>query len=284
MAIVRVHSSDVQVFVNDQRIPAINSLGVNSTKENHDIPRLGVSHITDKILGPNQNSTIALEAILTTGATGIDPFYSFQQMQSGFLSTGKFEFKVKDLAGVTTISGASLTSYTVDGSVGEAVSETTQYIGDGAIFTPAGALVTDNQSTDQFGGFFVPQKIQITTSTNGEEGIDSDSLYIQSFSLSVDVGKNPVTRLGTRTPQFRYPEMPANGSLDFKVIKNKVTGINISSLVCSSGVIKIDLKDNENNSVIDFTTSGCSLESIDETTRLDDNTEIAFSYNFPIIK
>jgi len=284
MAIERVHSSDIQVFVNDKRIPAINSLDVNSAKQLEDISRLGVSHVTERILGPNQNSTISLGANLTTGATGIDPFYSFQEMQSGFLSTGAFEFKVKDVAGVTTISGASLTSYSVEGSVGDLVSENTEYIGDGAIFTPAGALQTSDQSTDEFGGFFAPRNIQITTETNGDEGVDTTSLYIQSFSLSVSLEKQPVTRLGTRVPQFRYPAMPSQGSLDFKVIKNKVTGINISSLICESGVIKIDLKDSDDNSVLDFTTSGCCLESVDESTALDNNTEINFSYYFPIIK
>ena len=69
-----------------------------------------------------------------------------------------------------------------------------------------------------------------------------------------------------------------------KTIKNKITGLNISSLVCESGVIKIDLQDDDGSSVMDFTTSGCCLESVDESPSLDDNTTVSFSYYFPIIK
>ncbi len=284
MAIERIHSSDVQLFINDQRVPAVDSLALASSKEVTDIGRLGVAHITERMLNANQSTRIDIGINLTTGNTGVSPFYAPQQMQSGFLSTGKFDFKVKDRAGVTTISGGSLTSYSLDGSVGEIVKGKTTYEGDGAIFTSVGALTAADASTDTFGGFFRPCNIRITSTTNGDEGIDTTSLNIQSFSLSATVAKNSVTRLGTRVPLFRYPEMPSNGSLDFTVIKTRVTGLNISSLICQSGEINIDLRDDGGASVMNFTTSGCCLETVDESPALDDNTEINFSYYFPIIR
>ena len=70
----------------------------------------------------------------------------------------------------------------------------------------------------------------------------------------------------------------------FNIIKNAVTGIDISKLVCDTGIIKIDLKDDANNSMFDFTTSGCCLESVEESNTLDDNTTVSFSYYFPIIQ
>ena len=78
--------------------------------------------------------------------------------------------------------------------------------------------------------------------------------------------------------------MPAQGNLSFDVLKTKVTGINISSLVCESGDITVNLKGDSNQSVLDFTTSGCCLDSVDESTSLDGNSSISFSYYFPIIK
>ena len=284
MAINRVHSSDTQLFVNDLRIPAVVSLDVSSSKSAEFLPRLGVGHATDSILLANQESSLNYGINLTTGATGVDPFYSYQQMQSGFLSTGSFEFKIKDVAGVTTVSGASLTSYSVDGSVGGIVNGTTSYIGDGAIFTPNGALTIEDQSTDEWDGFFAPENIEVSSVTDGREGISSSSLHIQDFSISVSLGKSPITRLGTRVPITRYPNLESRGSLSFNIIKNKVTGLDLSSLVCKSGAIKIDLKDREDNSIMNFTTSGCCLESVDETTALDDNTTLSFSYYFPIIQ
>lgn len=278
----RIHSSDVQLFVDDQRIPSVTSLSISSPKSVVDIQRLGASHSVDRILTSNQSTTLTYDVNLTTGATGIDPIYSYQHMKSGFLSTGFFEFKAKDSVGVTTISGASLTSYSINGSVGDIVKGSSSYEGDGAIFTDAGALTSE--SNDIFEGFFRPEDIEITSSTNGDEGLDSASLNIQDFSISVSLQKKPVTRLGTRVPQYRYPQMPAQGSLNFNVLKTDVTGINISSLVCESGVITIDLKGRDNESILDFTTSGCCLESVEESTSLDDNTSVSFSYYFPIIK
>lgn len=280
----RIHSSETQVFVDGQRIPAIQSVSVNSEKKVTDIPRLGDSHITERMLNANQTSTLSMDVFLTTGATGIDPIYSYQHMQSGFLSTGKFKFEVKDLAGVTTISGGSLTSYSINGTVDDIVKGSTTYVGDGAIQTSAGALTRSDASTDSFLGVFRPRNIAVSTTTDGTEGVDSTVLNIQSFDISTSIDKQAVTRLGERVPKFRYPSLPAQGNLNFEVVKTEATGIDISSLICETGVIKIDLKNDDGVSVLDFTTSGCCLESVNETTSLDDNTLVSFSYYFPILK
>jgi len=91
----RVHSSDIQLFVNDQRIPAVQSVRFSSSKELADLRALGSTHVIDRILTSNQSTQIDLQVNLATGATGIDPIYSYQQMQSGFLSTGGFELQSK---------------------------------------------------------------------------------------------------------------------------------------------------------------------------------------------
>ena len=297
MSIERINSSDVQVFVNttpDGRLPAINSLSISTNKQISEIRRLGDLNASERILGSNQTTTLSMDMMVTTGATGIDPFYSFflnkpynegnQAIHFGFLNTGKIDFVIKDLAGVTTIEESSIVDYSLNGSVGDLVKGSATYEGDAATFTPVGALERKDQTNDSFGGFFRPEDIEITTTTNGDEGIDTASLNIQNFSLSVNTPRTPKTRLGTRTPRFRYPELPAAGSLSFNVLKTKVTGLNLSSLVCQSGVIKIDLKGDDDTSVMDFSISGCCLETVDESTSLDDNTNVTFSYYFPILQ
>ena len=284
MSIERINSSDVQVFANNLRLPAINSLGVSTNKEISEIRKLGDLNISERILNSNQTSYLNMDMMLTTGATGIDPFYSFQQMHSGFLTTGKFDFQIKDLACVTTIKEASIVNYSLNGSVGDLVEGSTTYEGNASTFTSAGALSSSDQTNDSFGGFFRPEDIEITTITAGDEGIDTESLNIQDFSLSVNTPRVPKTRLGTRTPRFRYPEIPAAGDLSFTVLKTRITGLNLSSLVCQSGVIKINLKGEDNTSIMDFSVSGCCLETIDESTSLDDNTNVTFSYYFPILQ
>ena len=210
----RVHSSDIQLFIDDQRIPSVTSLDFSSEKDLTDLNRLGASHVVDRVLNSNQSTNIDIDVRGVKGAAAYN---------------------------VTTISGGVLTSYSINGSVGDIAKGSTSYVGDGAIFTNAGSLSASDQSNDIHNGFFKPRNIEITSTTDGDEGIDSATLNIQNFSISVDIGRNPVTRLGTRVPKFRYPEMPAAGSLDFGILKTNVTGINISSLICESGVIKIEL-------------------------------------------
>ena len=285
MAVDRIHSSDIQLFIDGSRIPAVNSLSLSTPKEVVDIQRLGTAHITERVLSSNQTTTLQMEMLLTTGATGVDPFYQFQQRHGGFLTTGKFDFQVKDTAGSTVMNDASLTSYSINASVGELIRGNATYLGVGATFSDGDAISIDDQSNDDFiKGFMRPQKIQITTTTNGQEGINTESLHIQDFSISVDLPRKNVTRIGQRNPSFRYPELPAGGSIEVSMIKNSVTGLDLSSLVCETGVIKIDLKDDLGNSLMDFVTSGCCLENVDESTSLDDNTTINFSYYFPIIQ
>ena len=69
---------------------------------------------------------------------------------------------------------------------------------------------------------------------------------------------------------------------NFSVIKNQVTGINMTNLVLDKGTITIDLQDNEGASTMDFVTSGCSLESVSESLGIDGNVTMDFSYIFSI--
>ena len=64
MEIERIHSSDVQLFVNDQRVPAVESLNLSSSKKVTDIPRLGVSHISERMLNADQSTKIDVGIIL----------------------------------------------------------------------------------------------------------------------------------------------------------------------------------------------------------------------------
>ena len=281
----RIHSSDTQLFIDTESIPAVTSLSVDTTKKVTDIRRLGTIHVTERVLTSNQSTSINVAMNLTTGATGVDPFYQFQQQGAGFLSTGKFKFDIKDTVGVTTVEEASLTSYSIRGSVGSIVEGSATYEGNGASFTSAGAITSADQREDDFiDGFFSPKNIAVTTVTDGQEGMSSAALNIQDFDLSIGIGRKSVKRLGEMNPSFRYPELPSAGSISFNIIKNAVTGIDISKLVCDTGIIKIDLKDDANNSMFDFTTSGCCLESVEESNTLDDNTTVSFSYYFPIIQ
>tara|TARA_B100000131_G_scaffold319150_1_gene364447 strand:+ start:263 stop:1138 length:876 start_codon:yes stop_codon:yes gene_type:complete len=289
MAVTRVHSSQSQVFVGTAgaasrtRIPAIQSLSISTDKDITELQELGELSHTNRILNSNQTTKLSLDLLVATGASGIDPFYTFQEQQAGFLSTGKFDFAARDNAGETLISGAYLTQYSLEASVGALVEGSVAYDADTIDFHAANRLTDVEESDDSFGGFFRPRDIRITTEDGlVSENASSDDLNIQNFSLKVGVSREPKTRLGNRIPEFRYPTLPLNGSLDISMVKNQVTGINLASLVLETGTIKLDLRDAQKNSVMDFVTSGCSLISVAESNDLDGNATINFSYSFSV--
>jgi len=289
MAVTRVHSSQSQVFVGTAgaasrtRIPAIQSLDISTDKDITQLEELGQLCYTNRILNSNQTTQLSLDLLVTTGASGIDPFYTFQEQEAGFLSTGKFDFAARDNAGESLISGAYLTSYSLTASVGDLVKGSIAYDADTVDFHAANRLTDVEESDDSFGGFFRPRDIRITTEDGlVSENITSDNLNIQDFSISVNTSRDAKNRLGKRIPEFRYPTLPINGSLDVSMIKNQVTGIDLSNLVLEEGTVKIDLRDAQKNSIMDFKTSGCSLTSVTESSDLDGNATINFSYTFSI--
>tara|TARA_B100000945_G_C20425326_1_gene620205 strand:- start:5393 stop:6298 length:906 start_codon:yes stop_codon:yes gene_type:complete len=299
MAVTRVHSSDSQVFVNDifgfetHRLPLLQSLTISTNKDFTDLQPLGKYCYDDRILNSNQTTTVELTHLVSTGVSGFYPsasdgypFYALQNQARRLISIDSYKFKAADNAGETLVTGAYPTSYELRGAVGDVVSATTNYDADTVTFNAEGALTSaDDFPKDLLADLpvFRPQDISITTTAGLEsEAMNSASLNIQDFTLSADISREPRKRIGSRVPSFRYPTLPANGSLNFSVIKNQVTGINMTNLVLDQGTIKIDLKDNAGTSMMDFVASGCSLESVSQSLGVGDNETMDFSYIFSI--
>ena len=298
MAVTRVHSSDSQLFVNDifgvetHRLPLLQSLTISTSKDVTDLQSLGEYYITDKILNSNQTTSVELTHLVSTGVSGFYPsatngypFYALQDQARRLLSIESYKFMAKDNAGETLITGAYPVSYALNGSVGGVVSATTNYDADTVTFN-TDALTSDDdfphETLDAL-AVFEPSKIAVTTPDGLEtEAMSSASLNIQDFTLSASVSREPKTRVGSRIPSFRYPTLPANGGLNFSLIKNQATGINMANLVLEKGTIKIDLQDEAGISRMDFVASGCSLESVSESLSIDGNATMDFSYTFPI--
>jgi len=123
-----------------------------------------------------------------------------------------------------------------------------------------------------------------TPSATADESVSTTDLNIQSFNISVDLNRKLVTRVGSRTPNFRYPELPIDGSLNVSFLKNAVTGIDLSSLVLDTGKIDINLKNDDDTTSMTYTMNQCSLKSVSESIDLDGNNTINFSYIFCVKK
>tara|TARA_B100001778_G_C18605368_1_gene639473 strand:+ start:3921 stop:4784 length:864 start_codon:yes stop_codon:yes gene_type:complete len=281
MALDRVHSSETQLFYTGVRIPAIQSINFSTEKQTTDIRPLGRLSYGERILNSNQTVSFSYSNLITTGASGQDPFYNYQLSDSGFINITSYGFNIKDFAGQNTITGAYLNSYSIKGSVGSFVEGESSYVGEVVSFDSSNAITFDDMSSDTF-DIFQPRDISIVTSgsisTDGVESISTANLSIQSFDISVATSRQPVNRLGSRTPDFRYPNLPIDGALNVSFLKTSVTGIDMSPLILDTGTITVELKDDAEDTIMRFINSGCSLKSVSESIDLDGNNLINFSY------
>lgn len=282
MALDRVHSSETQLFYTGVRIPAIQSIEFSTDKSSTDLRPLGELSYKERILNANQTTNLSYSILVTTGASGFDPFYTFQQQDEGFLSTGSYGFNIKDFAGENTITGAYLSSYSLEGSVGDFVRGSVSYEADSISYNTANSIDFSDMSNDNF-SVFVPKDIEITCVGINSGAARTNGFNIQNFSVGVDLNRKLVTRVGSRTPNFRYPELPIDGSLNINFLKNAVTGIDLSPLVVDTGVISIFLKDDDGIQQT-YTMNQCSLKSVSESIDLDGNNTINFSYIFCVKK
>jgi len=283
MALDRVLSSETQLFYTGVRVPAVQSVDFSTEKASTPLQKLGNFNYSERILNSNQTTSFSYSVLITTGASTLDPFYTFQEQESGFLSTKNYGFNIKDFAGENTITGAYLTSYSLNGAVGEMVKGTSSYNADQVSFSPSNSISFSDLSNDDF-NIFIPKNITINSSSLTTEGVSTSSLNIQSFDVSVNIQREPRNRLGSRTPEFRYPTMPVDGSLNVSFLKNSVTGIDLSPLIVDTGTISIDLKSNDGLTRMSYPMKQCSLKSVSESVDLDGNNTINFSYVFCVKK
>ena len=285
MALDRIHSSETQLFYTGARIPAIQSIDFSTSKDSTDLRPLGSLSNTRSILNSNQTTTFSYSNLITTGASGLDPFYHYQFRQSGFLTNVNYGFNIKDFAGENTITGAYLTSYSLKGAVGEFVQGESTYEGDAVSYNSTNSISFSDMSDDTF-DVFLPRNISISTAgsigSSNTGSINTATVNVQSFNISLDISRSAKNRLGSRTPEFRYPSLPLNGSLNVSFLKNSVTGIDMGPLVLDTGTITVDLKDDSDATIMSFINSGCSLRSMSEGLDLDGNNTINFSYVFSV--
>jgi|TARA_R110002020_G_scaffold147245_5_gene322518 hypothetical protein len=281
MALDRVHSSETQLFYTGVRIPAIQSINFSTEKQTTDIRPLGRLSYGERILNSNQTASFTYSNLITIGASGQDPFYNYQLSDSGFMNATSYGFNIKDFAGQNTITGAYLSSYSLKGAVGSFVEGESSYVGEVVSFEASNSIGFDNMSSDSF-DIFRPRDISIVTSgsisTDGVESISTANLSIQSFDISVATSRQPINRLGSRTPEFRYPSLPIDGTLNVSFLKTSVTGIDMGPLVLDTGTITVELKDDADDTIMRFINSGCSLKSVSEGVDLDGNNVLNFSY------
>lgn len=279
--VTRIDSSDVQVFFDDLRITGIQSSSIEASREYQDIRELGNLSNTDKILTSNQSPTVNFDYLAIQN--GYDPF----DTQNGLLNIDKKEIKIKDLAGETFVSGCYLDSCSLNLSVGQVAAGSVSFVADSLFYNEQNALTFNDQTNDSNVNLFRPQEITISGAPDYSEGIDGCSpdgcsFCIQSASISVNIARQAVNRVGERVPFMRYPTLPINGEVTFETIKTNITGIDLTPIILEKGSLFFDLKNDSNDYFTNYEIKDCSLISISESESVDDNVSVSFSYEFPL--
>ena len=236
-AALRVHSSDSQVFFNGDRITGAQSSELNINKKKEDLLSLGEYTFTDKILRSNQTHEYQINVLAIESG--------FNLFETGnFLSIDEQEFVLKDPAGQMTLSGVYMTSCSLNVDLGEIPETSFSFEVNDVIFDTGTRLTPQLDQTNDTGViYYRPQELTVSK-TNFDEGVTTEDFCIQSVSLSVDIPRNAINKMGSYNTNIRYPQLPQNGTLSFDILKRDLVGIDLSTLVLDTGTMNIKLSNN----------------------------------------
>lgn len=211
--------------------------------------------------------------------------------------------------GVIGAGNCFLTSYSIEGSVGDipmanadfealnmriydgvagndvpAINPTTGLPIAGVSFTlPA---VVKNDSVDQI-SVLRPGDITVDIGS-GNVGFGKDDLKIQSFSVSVDLARSPIEKLGSRFPYSRDIDFPLTASVSIEAIAGDLQEFNLSDLLCETGSYDMNILMKKPSCAGDgapgiaVAIKGAKLISESLSTSIGDNATVSLEYEVSI--
>jgi hypothetical protein len=278
-SVTRVHSHESQVYIDNTLIRGVQSFNYENPKNVQELRKLGSYKQEDYILTADQPIDTSIEFIVNDHVLDKDGNYL------KFLSSDESSIKLKDATAETTFNKANLTNFSLDFTVGEFAIGKYGYQCD-SLSVDSSESYEDADIDSSKINIFRPQDITLTTSL--AEGINSTDYPIQSASISVGIERRPTIRVGERGAKRRYPVLPAQGSLNISILKNKVEEtLDLSSLVAKKGnftfvISETALGSASTNPNLNIKVHNCFLNSVSHSHSLDDNASLEFSYTFPI--
>lgn len=115
---------------------------------------------------------------------------------------------------------------------------------------------------------------------------DADAIHIQSASLSIPLGRSPLSRLGTRFAFARTVDFPVNATLSVSAILNETTAANLSDIINSQAEsdITLSIKDPEGTSAVKmlYTLKGCKIDSESFSSSIGSNKTVDLTFSTQI--
>ena len=206
---------------------------------------------------------------------------------------------------VIGIGNASLTSFSVEGSVGEILKSSVNCEGLNMRFSQATTIAnpaiepTDGSNaagtatltapTAFAGGLSCLRPGDVTLNLGGtgaDLGLDTSDLKVQSFNLSFDLGREPLQKLGSRFATSREIEFPVTVTLKVDAILGDLQIGTLSSYLSSdTNTIDASIRVNQPNSAnlgIAYELRGAKLDSQEFSSSIGDNKSVSLTFSAQI--
>lgn len=148
-------------------------------------------------------------------------------------------------------------------------------------------LATQNSDPDQV-TVLRPGDITFSLTDEQVKGFTANDIKIQSFTLSTELSRTPIEKLGSRFPFSREIDFPVTASLSVEAQMGDLADFNLSDLLCETGFydMSIALKQNscEGDGPIALLTKikGAKLVSENVSTSIGDNASVTLEYEVSI--
>jgi hypothetical protein len=133
-----------------------------------------------------------------------------------------------------------------------------------------------------------PGDITLSLTDDQVKGFTANDIKIQSFTLSTDLGRTPIEKLGSRFPFSREIDFPVTASLSVEAQMGDLANFNLSDLLCDTSEynLSITLRRNDCSGVgapaIIAQLNGAKLLSENVSTSIGDNASVTLEYEVSI--
>ena len=213
--------------------------------------------------------------------------------------------------GVIGIGNGTITSYSTEGSVGNFPTTTINVEGLNMNFqkgisgnfvpavNPVNGSALQNyyqlsQATQNVGvgsGIAIsalrPGDVTLSLSNSLASGVDVNSMNIQSYTLSLDLGRTPIQRLGNKFAFTREIDFPLTVSLSVEAQVTEMNAGNLANLVSDDSAtftpsITIKSPNDSNLTMAKFLLKGAKLDSQEYSTDIGSNKSVTLTFSSQI--
>ena len=296
------------------QLAAIDRVILNSPTVSLDFSYLLGNLSNENILGltiASGNSDSAVSAISGfLNKTSDERNYFIRTTPEGTDAVGLTSNSVND-NGVIGIGNGTITSYSTEGSVGNFPTTTINVEGLNMNFqkgisgnlvpavNPVNGSALQNyyqlsQATQNVGvgsgnaiSALRPGDVTLSLSNSLASGVDVNSMNIQSYTLSLDLGRTPIQRLGNKFAFTREIDFPLTVSLSVEAQVTEMNAGNLANLVSDDSAtftpsITIKSPNDSNLTMAKFLLKGAKLDGQEYSTDIGSNKSVTLTFSSQI--